>query len=424
MKKYILSFLLIALSLAGMAQLYNPSLHTVTNKALGVAQANPTDARTFYYDATLFKYRPYQSTAEVLTYLNLQKYRVGNFPVIINLSGTLQPDGSYTDSTVSEYWFEGCVADTCLKIKSSGGGGGGGTVTDITIGWGTTALPDPIVTSGFIGVDSGLVASRVRVQKAVDSLGLLIGTGGGALNTIYVTQRGDSGDTLTRALNDSTLWASLLRDSTGIDIVRASDGALTIRNTAPATNTTNFQSIVNALGGGVISQTFDIQITGAGVYNTLYDRQIDFVSIYVSSATTLTGVKWVQQQQGNYTGDQYNGWGLFSYSGGTMTLVASTTNNSEIWKGAAASSQSVAFSTPYSATEGVYYLAALYNQSAQTTAPQILAKTSSASNTAPILTNSAKFAGYTLSNNSLPASLAISTLTNNPIYFWASVYQP
>jgi hypothetical protein len=479
MKRLILVLIAVAAFFIPKAQLYNPSLHTVTNKALGVAQANPTDARTFYYDATLFKYRPYQSTAEALTYLNLQKYRVGNFPIIINLTGTLQPDGSYTDSTVSEYWFEGCVADTCLKVKSSGGGGGGsgtvtsvasgwgldggtitttgtltvdsinevtsklrsmkiadslgaiiatkgvGTVTEVTVGWGTTALPDPITTTGFIGVDSGLVASRVRVQKAVDSLGAVIAAGGsGSLNTIYVSQRGDSGDTLTRALNDSTLWASLIRDSTGIDIVRASDGALTIRNTAPATNTTSFQSIINALGAGVIAQTFDVQFSTATVFHTLSDRQCDFVSIYISSATTLTGVKWIQHTAGNYTGDQYNGWGLFSYSGGTLTLVASTTNDANIWKGTSGTSQSVAFSSTYSAAEGVYFLAALYNQSAQTTAPVLKAKTSNGSNTSSILTNSAKLGGYTLANNSLAASLAISTVTDNPIFYWASVYQP
>src|ERR1700743_1759151 len=79
------------------AQTYNPSNFTVSNKPYGSAQAFPTDARSLYYDPVNFVWRPYQNVNEVWSYLNLSKYRVGNFVVIIDSGGTLQSNGTYTN---------------------------------------------------------------------------------------------------------------------------------------------------------------------------------------------------------------------------------------------------------------------------------------------------------------------------------------
>jgi len=84
---------------------YNPSLHTITNKSLGVAQGNPTDARSYFYDEANFVYRPYNSTAEVLSYLNTPKSRTGHFSIIV---GT------------KEYWFKEGAADGDLAEKGGG----------------------------------------------------------------------------------------------------------------------------------------------------------------------------------------------------------------------------------------------------------------------------------------------------------------
>lgn len=100
---------------------YNPGLHTVTSKPLAINAGGPTDARSFFYDASLFKYRPYQSTAEVLAYLNLAKYRVGYFPVYINVGGTLSA-GVFTGGTIHEYIFKDGTADGNLVEKPTGSG--------------------------------------------------------------------------------------------------------------------------------------------------------------------------------------------------------------------------------------------------------------------------------------------------------------
>ncbi len=83
---------------------YNPSLHTVTNKPLGIAQPVPTDARSYFYDEGAFSYRLYASKAEVLSYLDTTNKRTGRFPIFI-LEG----------SKIQAYWFKNGTADTDLE---------------------------------------------------------------------------------------------------------------------------------------------------------------------------------------------------------------------------------------------------------------------------------------------------------------------
>ena len=80
--------------------MYNPSLHTATNKPIGITN-KPVDARTYYYDSAAFTYRPYASTDEVLGYL-IGTNRVGHFSIII---------GS------DEYWFKDGITDGDLVEK-------------------------------------------------------------------------------------------------------------------------------------------------------------------------------------------------------------------------------------------------------------------------------------------------------------------
>jgi hypothetical protein len=103
--KKLLSVLFILISYIGHSQVipYNPANGTVSNKSYAPGQAVPTDFRTMYYDPTNFTMRPYQSTAEVLQYLNILKYRFGNFDIIINTGGTLN-QGIITGG-VNEVWF-------------------------------------------------------------------------------------------------------------------------------------------------------------------------------------------------------------------------------------------------------------------------------------------------------------------------------
>jgi len=104
--------------------MYNPSLHTATNKSIGLT-GKPVDARTYYYDSVNFTYRPYVSSAEVLGYLNTADSRKGNFPIIINSGGTLS-GGVVTGGVNTEWWFRNGTADGDLVLKTTASGGGGG----------------------------------------------------------------------------------------------------------------------------------------------------------------------------------------------------------------------------------------------------------------------------------------------------------
>jgi len=127
-----------------------------------------------------------------------------------------------------------------------------------------------------------------------------------------------------------------------------------------------------ALGSTIVAQTIGGQIANLIANTQLADGTIKFNAVWIPSAQTITGVKWYQNVIGNYTADNYNGIGLYSYSGGTMTLVASTTNDGNVWQTATGGTfGSKAFSSPYAASAGLYFVALLYNSSAQTSAPNL-----------------------------------------------------
>jgi hypothetical protein len=100
---------------------YNPNLHTLTAKAIGFSQANPADARSFYYDDVNDVYRHYASTAEVILYLDFPEFRVGNFPIWVNVTGTIQPDGTMTGGDPVQFMFVVGTEDGDLIEFASGG---------------------------------------------------------------------------------------------------------------------------------------------------------------------------------------------------------------------------------------------------------------------------------------------------------------
>jgi hypothetical protein len=162
------------------------------------------------------------------------------------------------------------------------------------------------------------------------------------------------------------------------------------------------------IGCPVITNAVSGQALTSGV--TLY------TAIYIHTTTTITGVKWFQQTQGNYTANNYNGVGLYSTSGGTLTLVASSSNDGNIWKAATGVFGSKAFVSTYTATAGIYYIGALYSNSAVVTNPAIGFAGSAAAGTANLgvidYTNNNKTNGTAGSGlTALASSVAASGIT-------------
>jgi hypothetical protein len=145
----------------------------------------------------------------------------------------------------------------------------------------------------------------------------------------------------------------------------------------------------------------------------LSSQRQQFVVGTLKKAATLTGIKWIQGTQGDYTSSNYNGVGLYSYSAGTWTLVASSTDDGNIWK-AASGIASKAFSSTYNAAAGVYAMSMLYcSTGAVTTIPTIGNYTAASSLGGQTLdfTNSASIFGRIASRTSLISSTAASGLT-------------
>ena len=156
----------------------------------------------------------------------------------------------------------------------------------------------------------------------------------------------------------------------------------------------------------------------------LLSQRLILVPVYLSAPATITGVKWFQQVIGSYTANNYNGVGLYSVSGGTITLIASSTNDGTIWQTFATNTWgNKAFSSPVSnLAAGTYFIGALYCSSAQVTGPQVASIT-----TSPIVVLPFDFTGGRLTNllasqTTLPSPLALSTTTNQTSTLWLSLY--
>lgn len=160
--------------------------------------------------------------------------------------------------------------------------------------------------------------------------------------------------------------------------------------------------------------------------SSLIDGTIFWMAIHLPVARTLNGVKWLQIAQGNYTADNNNRIGLYSYSGGTLTQVAATTNNGDLWKATANTLPSEPFSATYSAPAGTYFVALLWNNVAVVSTPKIGATTTITSSGFQNLdfTNSAKVFGVLAGQTDLPSpTQAISGVANAAIQaFWVALY--
>ena len=180
-----------------------------------------------------------------------------------------------------------------------------------------------------------------------------------------------------------------------------------------------------ALGSGILAENPFVDQTQGGVSTALTDGRCYFSPVYLSKSATITGVKWLQRVTGNYTPDNENRIGLYEYSAGTMTLVASCANDGTLWSSVGTLTYgSKAFTTPYAAAgTGLYFVGAIYNSSAQTTAPTVGGSTVSvAAQTTIDFTNSAKLSSY-VTTSTLPTSQAMSgTTSTGTLLYNFSIY--
>ena len=288
----------------------------------------------------------------------------------------------------------------------------------------------PIDTDPLLAADSDLLvpsqkAVKSYTQPQLNGTGFVKATGTTISydNSTYLTSVG------TGVANQITYWsgtntiASLATATypslTELSYVKGVTSSLQTQLSAKL-NTTSYEWMqaqgFQGLGSTIKGVNLAVpSISSATTSVALASQTMRFVAYYLPQSVTITGVKFYQVVQGVYTGNNYNGVGLYSYSGGVLTLVASTTNDANFWTGATGWATKP-FSGTYSASSGTFYIGLLYSSSAQTTAPTIAAGTAAPANGFQTVdfTNSAKIHGAIASQTSLPSpTINISTIGSN-----------
>lgn len=153
----------------------------------------------------------------------------------------------------------------------------------------------------------------------------------------------------------------------------------------------------------------------------LTDGRHQFAAVYLPYAATVTGVMWELTTNGVYTPDNENSVGLYSSDGTNLNRVALSANVGTTFS-AGAAVYSTAFSTPYSAAAGVYWVGFLWNSSATTTAPQLARMACRAGLTNAGMSGGITLAGYVSGKSVQASSYTWATVTNSASLIWAALY--
>lgn len=177
---------------------------------------------------------------------------------------------------------------------------------------------------------------------------------------------------------------------------------------------------LNEVGWGIKYLPFADFAMGSG--NAITDARQYLTACRITDTTLLTGVKFAVSVQGVYTGDAVNSVALYKYNGTSWDKVAETANDIELWKVPSGAGVPItkAFSTTYIATPGWYYIAHLYNSSAQTTAPSLYSMEGYQAWIMDML--GIKICGYIAAQASHAANITNASITRNTIPFLFMIY--
>lgn len=187
----------------------------------------------------------------------------------------------------------------------------------------------------------------------------------------------------------------------------------------------NFLRGTQAFGSTV--KAYSLGFTGvASAASALVDGVAMWIPVYLDKSDSITGVMFGQAVQGNFNQNNNNRIGLYSVSGTTYTLVASTPNDSTVWDGATNTVISMAFTKVegkrYYAEKGAYVVCLLYNHVSQTAAPQLFTSGSmSAIGAYPLFMPDHKLCGYS-SQTDLPATEVTADISGHTPLFIVALY--
>lgn len=185
----------------------------------------------------------------------------------------------------------------------------------------------------------------------------------------------------------------------------------------------NSLRILQAIGSNVKGLPFGSITPIASVNQALSDGYAYFSPIYIPTATTITGLRLFQFTNGDYVADNTNQVGLYTFSGGTVTKVAESSNDGNLWKAGANNYINATLSTPYAASVGCYYVGIMYNSSSQTTQPRVaLCSSFLNSGISTFGTTGVRLSWNQGPNTSLQSTYDVTTAFNNGGIFWVVAY--
>lgn len=174
------------------------------------------------------------------------------------------------------------------------------------------------------------------------------------------------------------------------------------------------------------AQSWDPQFVNNASGASLTSGTINYIGMYLKEPGIISGCYIPLGNIASYTPNNKNRVGLYVSDGTTLTLVASCADTPTLWIAATGTLLNVAYSSPYNAPIGMYYVAYLWNSSATTTAPNVNRMTFSGA-----LVNVGKVGndfknGVQSGQTDLPATQAISGIANGggsgQVAFWAGIY--
>jgi len=256
--------------------------------------------------------------------------------------------------------------------------------------------------------------------------GIMAGTGITAINSLTSSAQtmatGTSGTDFAIYSSGSTHTFNLpSASSTNRGALSSTDW--TTFNNKPSNNSviSGYQGLGSTIKATPIGLNLSLNVA---VSSQFTNQRLSLMPVYLSAPATITGVKWYQAVIGNYTANNYNGVGLYSVSGGTITLIASSTNDGNIWQTFATGTWgNKAFSSPLSnLSAGTYFVGALWNASATTTSPSIQGFTSSVASVQSFDFTGGRLSCILATQTTLPSPLTLSTTTGLTTTLWLSLY--
>lgn len=177
-----------------------------------------------------------------------------------------------------------------------------------------------------------------------------------------------------------------------------------------------------AMGGAIIAEPVGYSFWNCNQNQSIVAARAVYFAVWIPKDMTITGVKWYQGQQGAYTASDTNEINLYTFSGGTLTKVAGTGNDGNLWKSASGTFVTYAFTGTYAATAGLHFIGMIWNRSAVTTVP-IITGLNTTIGSGMDFTNSSKFIALLNTQTALAATTqAMSALTTSTQGFYVALY--